>query len=54
MHRPSGEIQISILSFYVDDGFFHGKATNKGIRYNQVLDILEMSTDRLVKDKELY
>ena len=35
-----------MLTFYVDDGFFHGKATNKGIKYNPVLDRLEMSTDQ--------
>ena len=39
-HRPSDEGQRAILTFYVDDCFSNGKATNKYIRYNPVLDWL--------------
>ena len=42
-----------ILSFYVDDGFFHGKATPKGIRYNPEKNQLEMSTAQLEIDENL-
>ena len=31
----TGEGKRTILTFYVDDGFFHGKV-NKGIQYNSV------------------
>ena len=43
----------TILCFYVDDGLFHGKATQKGIRYNSSKNRLELSTNQLEKDKDL-
>ena len=39
------KVKEFFLTFYIDNGFFHGKATNKGVRYNLELDRLEMSTD---------
>ena len=46
-------LQPDILCFYVDDGLFHGKAVQKGIRYNPNKNRLEMSTKQLEKDKNL-
>ena len=43
----------SILCFYVDDGFFHGKAVQKGIRYNKNKNRLELSSKQLEKDQNL-
>ena len=54
VQRPTSEGQRAILILYVDDDLFHGKATNKGIRYKSVLDWLQLSTNQLAKDKELF
>ena len=42
VHRQTCEGQRAILSFYLDYDFFHGKPTNKGIRYNPVLNRLDI------------
>ena len=54
VHRPTGKGLRAILTFYVDDGFFHVKVTNKSIKYNPLLDRLKISTDQVVNDKELF